>query len=758
MKKSLLIAIMCALTSLVGCTPEDGPDGPGDSEGASFGGNLAKADGVYSLCQMLNVLEVVNESVTTVASLTDAGVRSNAAQNIIEHRNGPDGMPGTGDDDIFDDFNELDDVSFVGPVTLDRLVDIIRDRCDDLDLDSRPYIDAMTFAGSGSAGWTRDADELEATMTIEGITGQQLHSILTDTDSRGRTIFSRLRRNKIMEAFTLSYDIDEMPWDSDSHNAREELKYVPLTIESGRYEQDDDLRDRELSLGTDIMDDWYFDQREYALLNNEVQLRGRVRWDGVDVVRRILIAAKFGAEVGDDGIKRSGKIDVRTEGGRYRDTLVDDVRSGTVSWSGRVTPLEPVRALYEAMEANDALEDLDGRTGVLLVDPLVHLRSTRSRYHMDVPRQSSVTALANNGVTRANDVIAIAEAALMDGTVEAGDVDAVNTLIANLTAYVDGSALEAEVAGGILPASFPTSVPDYDRLESLKASAEAYDRISHALEEEIDDLDREITGTRDLDFEDHVDWFIEWQKSTISSLRAERTYKSFLTNWTTIRDAADRADQIAAYNEFGAAQQADNDDFEDFEALTDEGFAALGKHLTYESVKVARRQIAYAGTVSHMIWFDLAREFYVPRSNRPTGNFLIDTFDMTAMLSHEEWERMSEAERGIDVPLDPAKVYNTALVNEVQIELGQETEFLARIEQLETAIAAGTGTAEDERALAGAQFILDQYIRVMQVIAELKGEGIVDRLEDEGAPGGIEWVSAQNSKGVTALKLLADQL
>ena len=42
---------------------------------------------------------------------------------IVEHRNGPDGDLGTGDDDIYDSLEELDAVDFVGPVTLDRLAD-----------------------------------------------------------------------------------------------------------------------------------------------------------------------------------------------------------------------------------------------------------------------------------------------------------------------------------------------------------------------------------------------------------------------------------------------------------------------------------------------------------------------------------------------------------------------------------------------------------------------------------------------------------
>ena len=37
----------------------------------------------------------------------DCGIRSDAARNIIAHRDGPDGTPGTSDDNLFDSEDEL---------------------------------------------------------------------------------------------------------------------------------------------------------------------------------------------------------------------------------------------------------------------------------------------------------------------------------------------------------------------------------------------------------------------------------------------------------------------------------------------------------------------------------------------------------------------------------------------------------------------------------------------------------------------------
>ncbi|MBW2457802.1 MAG: hypothetical protein JRI68_25075 [Deltaproteobacteria bacterium] len=51
----------------------------------------------------------------------DCGLRSDAAGNLIAHRDGPDGVPGTQDDDPFHGEAEVDAVAQVGPATLGQL-------------------------------------------------------------------------------------------------------------------------------------------------------------------------------------------------------------------------------------------------------------------------------------------------------------------------------------------------------------------------------------------------------------------------------------------------------------------------------------------------------------------------------------------------------------------------------------------------------------------------------------------------------------
>ncbi|MGE0784181.1 MAG: nuclease A inhibitor family protein [Sandaracinaceae bacterium] len=61
---------------------------------------------------------------TTTFELLDQSVPldSRAARNLIAHRDGADGLFGTRDDDPFDDLAEVDAVSYVGTLAIDRLI------------------------------------------------------------------------------------------------------------------------------------------------------------------------------------------------------------------------------------------------------------------------------------------------------------------------------------------------------------------------------------------------------------------------------------------------------------------------------------------------------------------------------------------------------------------------------------------------------------------------------------------------------------
>ncbi len=69
-------------------------------------------------------LALVNDPDVGIPLLDDdVGLDKRAATNIVTHRDGPDGVSGTGDDDRFDSIDELDAVPYVGPTALALLRD-----------------------------------------------------------------------------------------------------------------------------------------------------------------------------------------------------------------------------------------------------------------------------------------------------------------------------------------------------------------------------------------------------------------------------------------------------------------------------------------------------------------------------------------------------------------------------------------------------------------------------------------------------------
>ncbi|MCB9598331.1 MAG: hypothetical protein H6719_36795 [Sandaracinaceae bacterium] len=69
------------------------------------------------------ILRLLNDGEGTTAAFLDVDVALDrrAAQNLINHRDGWDGVFGTADDDLFDSIAEVDAVSYVGPSALERL-------------------------------------------------------------------------------------------------------------------------------------------------------------------------------------------------------------------------------------------------------------------------------------------------------------------------------------------------------------------------------------------------------------------------------------------------------------------------------------------------------------------------------------------------------------------------------------------------------------------------------------------------------------
>ena len=117
-----LTAVACAAPTSTGDGSPDGADEVGITAGKGDGSG-------FSECELQKVVELLNDASTDLGMLRNAGVHSRAAGNLMAHRNGQDGVFGTGDDQPFADITAVDDVSWVGPVAIRQLVAVVTDRC-----------------------------------------------------------------------------------------------------------------------------------------------------------------------------------------------------------------------------------------------------------------------------------------------------------------------------------------------------------------------------------------------------------------------------------------------------------------------------------------------------------------------------------------------------------------------------------------------------------------------------------------------------
>ena len=130
-------ALLALIVGAGGCVDSEVEDGEHD------GFRSGKADGGYDegSPEALGVLMLVNDPAETAATLkSGAGITIRAAGNIVRHRDGGDGISGTGDDDRFDTLAELDAIPYVGPVTLGALIERARELGY---VGERPQLDVM---------------------------------------------------------------------------------------------------------------------------------------------------------------------------------------------------------------------------------------------------------------------------------------------------------------------------------------------------------------------------------------------------------------------------------------------------------------------------------------------------------------------------------------------------------------------------------------------------------------------------------------
>ncbi len=139
MMRALYLTIL-ALITLAGCTDthfSNSDDGPYE---VHLTGGLAIDHATGE-----GILILVNDPLTDVPFLDeDCGIDLRAAERIVAHRRGPDGIDGSMDDDHFGDLFELDDIAYVGPATLQALGEMAHE----LDLVPVVFVEGVSFTAS----------------------------------------------------------------------------------------------------------------------------------------------------------------------------------------------------------------------------------------------------------------------------------------------------------------------------------------------------------------------------------------------------------------------------------------------------------------------------------------------------------------------------------------------------------------------------------------------------------------------------------
>lgn len=584
-----------------------------------------------------------------------------------------------------------------------------------------PYINGATFAATDGFSWNRDSVELEIVRGISGIEGQELIRLLRTTNNNGRSLFQRLRRPEDFGAFSIGYraesgatlGIDDIPWTAGAHALREAQKFVSLVIEGGRYEADANGQ-RELSLGTDKMDDTFNDTANYDLTKQDFLARARARWDTDTVFRRALIAVKAGTFINEFGIKQNDKADVRIDfspdanqdATEVTETLNDlnfNLRAGT-GFDGEA--LKILKPIYDKMNELGALETRGDKTGLLLLEPKLNLRSTRARFHLNETDLEALQAhykACTQGVSEK--ILPFLRKAAATATPEAQT--RITALLAKFEATANGSAVTERVQAKydawldmaeLNKILTPSETSDrWDRaplnaetIERLKRGAVSLDELYHELAAEFGAALNDVFKPQTEAVINASEQMMAWLRAQDTSLGSKTTIDPYIQklNDAIAQPAMDEQTFVDQFNAFGEAQrQANTRPFRDFTPIALNDLASVRTELQRKASEVWQRQLESGGSTAQALWFEEARRYYIG-GERKTGNFIIDTTDMVEFLRHEDWKAIPADQRTPSTPFPVEKMFHGMLANENQIELGEEKEFTTALRTARSAVAA----------------------------------------------------------------------
>lgn len=569
-----------------------------------------------------------------------------------------------------------------------------------------PFMDATTFGGTRSTTG-RNSLEYEAVRKLEGIEPQELVNLMR-SERGGRSILARARKPEYAEAFSVGYagvGLDEMRWDRDAVEVRAKNPYVSLTVESGRLEKDENDKRFEVSQGTDFFWDRYYVAQDPArpghdaLLENDMMVRARVRYDEAGTVRRILVQSKTGTEIDENGVKSAGKADVRRDSPAESDILNLDkmTRSGTANWSwmNQKTPIEAMEMVYGELRDKGELASVGPLKDVLLLDVGAHVFSVRSRYHLNETNASAQLTMYQECMARAQEAVELVKTASdalpaeeKKALVQLGEQVLDHSLLLTrtqekLAQLAPGTTVDLALIEKLLPSQARSS----SKTECLqrRVVAETLAELTAELGEKVYDSRRAISGDRSPDARqyDMEEEFMDFVRGRDPALAFKQTPAAFLQK---LDDVAKSPEKEAFFQEFGAWLKTEHSESRFAEAPDlDAAIAGLRKNLVREHIEVLSRQVGYAGVMAKSLWFDDARRTFA-NSFPTTGNFLIDTFDFVSDIKPAAWDALDAAQKDGRQPIPADQIYHADVVAEVQIELGYEKPYLTAIAKAKTAL------------------------------------------------------------------------
>lgn len=201
------------LSALLGCSNAATEIEDPESEEAVSAG---KADSGYSSCELSEIVAFANSPATTFQTLRSSGIATRAANNVLAHRAGADRAYGTGDDNPFDDIEELDGVSHVGIATMRAFAAAVEEACENpaAPASASVIFSPQPYETSHAVAIAELIDQSERSLDIAmySFSDANILNALTRAVSRGvsvRMVFEPANGDHLRPAGTMSENLEK---------------------------------------------------------------------------------------------------------------------------------------------------------------------------------------------------------------------------------------------------------------------------------------------------------------------------------------------------------------------------------------------------------------------------------------------------------------------------------------------------------------------------------------------------------------------